>query len=89
MSQFSIENLKVKQGEVLSLGNHNTDETFDLTKDEVKNATKKLYKRLAELHDCLYAEKKQSLLLVLQAMDAAGKDSTIGKLTKNLSLIHI
>ena len=85
MSQFSIESLKVKQGDVLSLGNQNTDETFGLKKEEIKDATKKLYKRLAELHDRLYAEKKQSVLLVLQAMDAAGKDSTIGKLTKNIS----
>jgi len=37
------------------------------------------------LHDKLYAEKDQSLLIVLQAMDAAGKDSTIGKLTSKIS----
>jgi len=85
MSQFSIESLKVKNDDVLSLGKNNTDETFGLTKNEVKDATKKLYKRFAELHDRLYAEKQQSLLIVLQAMDAAGKDSTIGKLTKSIS----
>ena len=36
-----------------------------------------LGKRLDELQQRLFAESKQSLLLVLQAMDTAGKDSTI------------
>jgi PPK2 family polyphosphate:nucleotide phosphotransferase len=34
-------------------------------------------RRLAELQELLYAEGKHSLLVVLQAMDAGGKDSTI------------
>lgn len=33
--------------------------------------------KLAELQHVLYAEKKRSLLVVLQALDAAGKDGTI------------
>src|SRR5215467_13600116 len=33
--------------------------------------------RLAELQDKLYARSTWSLLLIFQAMDAAGKDSTI------------
>jgi PPK2 family polyphosphate:nucleotide phosphotransferase len=36
-----------------------------------------LQQRLLELQDLLYAERKRSLLVVLQAMDAIGKDSTI------------
>lgn len=36
-----------------------------------------LQKGLAEYQERLYAEGKQSLLIVLQAMDAAGKDGTI------------
>ena len=37
----------------------------------------KLTHRLAELQQKLHAEGKRSLLVVLQAMDAAGKDSTV------------
>ncbi|MGD9147732.1 MAG: hypothetical protein PVI80_19360 [Anaerolineae bacterium] len=37
-------------------------------------------KRLQELQEVLWAEGKHSLLIVLQAMDAGGKDGTI-KLT--------
>ncbi len=33
--------------------------------------------RLSELQDILYASKKHSLLIVIQAIDAAGKDGTI------------
>ena len=33
--------------------------------------------RLAKYQDLLYAEHTYSLLIILQAMDAAGKDSTV------------
>lgn len=48
--------------------------------DANKNYTKKLRKVVDELHDLqriLYAYDKHSILLIFQAMDAAGKDSTI------------
>jgi PPK2 family polyphosphate:nucleotide phosphotransferase len=38
---------------------------------------KKLQKRIARQAEAMHAEKKQALLVVFQAMDAAGKDSTI------------
>jgi PPK2 family polyphosphate:nucleotide phosphotransferase len=49
--------------------------------DDEKHLAQKLLRkgiaRLAELQDRLYAQDRWSLLLVLQAMDAAGKDGTI------------
>lgn len=51
----------------------------DLDKDDTKKETKKLQERLAELQEILYAQGKYSVLIVLQAMDAGGKDSTINK----------
>ena len=42
-----------------------------------KAALKSLVKELEELQRVLYADDRYSLLLVFQAMDAAGKDSTI------------
>ncbi|MFK8011579.1 MAG: PPK2 family polyphosphate kinase [Marinicellaceae bacterium] len=38
---------------------------------------KKLQKKLAKLQSKIQAEKKQAVLVIFQAMDAAGKDSTI------------
>jgi len=44
---------------------------------DLKKELKKLRKEIGELQHRLFAEDKNSLLLVFQAMDAAGKDSTI------------
>ena len=41
--------------------------------------------RLAELQERLYAEGRRSLLVVLQAMDAAGKDGTIEHVMSGLN----
>ena len=46
-------------------------------KKATKRALDDLATRLAELQDRLYAESAQSLLVVLQAMDAGGKDGTV------------
>lgn len=48
-----------------------------MSKDEANAETKALRARLAELQTVLYAQGKYSLLIVLQAMDAGGKDGTI------------
>lgn len=45
-------------------------------KDEVKEWTKDLVEKIGELQNLLYAERKHSLLIVLQGMDGSGKDST-------------
>lgn len=45
--------------------------------DELKQQTKKLLKRLGELQATLYADKRYAVLVVLQARDASGKDSTV------------
>jgi PPK2 family polyphosphate:nucleotide phosphotransferase len=46
-------------------------------KDEAKAALRSGIEQLAELQEKLYAQDRWALLLILQAMDAAGKDSTI------------
>ena len=54
-------------------------------KDAAKAALKANRKQMAELQEKLYAEGKQALLLVLQAMDTGGKDSTIRHVTEGLN----
>jgi PPK2 family polyphosphate:nucleotide phosphotransferase len=46
-------------------------------KEKTKERTASLLKRLDELQEKLYAEGRQSLLIVLQGMDTAGKDGVI------------
>lgn len=52
-------------------------DTHAVSRDHAKKAIAAHVKRLSELHDLLYAEHKRSLLVVLQGMDASGKDGTI------------
>ncbi|MEA2608797.1 MAG: hypothetical protein QOJ75_1040 [Chloroflexota bacterium] len=47
-----------------------------------ETATPQLLQRLARLHDRLWAEQKRAVLVVLQGIDAAGKDGTINKVAK-------
>lgn len=54
----------------------NESEHYEGKKD-VKDELKQQRSRIAELQARLYAENKQSLLIVLQAMDTGGKDGTI------------
>lgn len=50
---------------------------FDGDKKAGRAATKALNKQLESLQELLYAEGKQKVLVVLQAMDTGGKDGTI------------
>ena len=69
---------RVKPGQKLRLnkldpayaGKHETEAT-------AKEETEHFLKKLARQQDLLYAEHKHSVLIVLQAMDAGGKDGTI------------
>ena len=48
-----------------------------LDKEKIKDETDLIKQRLKELQSILYAEKKYSLLIVIQGMDASGKDGVI------------
>ena len=54
-------------------------------KDDIKEETKDLLNRIGDLQNMLYAERKHSLLVVLQGMDSSGKDSTTRTLFKKCS----
>jgi len=71
---------RVKPGARVSLSAIPTDSTGPFSgKDDprVKERLESDLARLADLGARLYAEKKQSLLVVLQAMDTAGKDGVL------------
>jgi len=69
---------KVPPGKTLNLVDFDTDYTGKpKSKKEAGKLLKKKIEQLAELQDILYAHDKYSLLLIFQAMDAAGKDSAI------------
>ncbi len=59
------------------LADHDPGDTAGLDKDDSADRRATDLERLAALQERLYAESRQSLLVVFQAMDAAGKDGTI------------
>jgi len=75
---MKIDRLLIPEGSRVDLKDHPTDFTGDYTdKDQAEKDLAKNVERLRKLQDVLYAEDKQSLLIIFQAMDAAGKDGAI------------
>lgn len=64
-------------GEKVKLKNFDPGYSGSVTKEEAQREIEGLEERFAELQEKLYAQNTQSLLVVLQAMDAGGKDGTI------------
>ena len=60
-------------------------DTDSIDKKESKKLVKKNIKKLTELQDKLYADDKYSMLIIFQAMDAAGKDGTIKHVMSGLN----
>ena len=56
-----------------------------LDRDEAQEALMESVDEIADLQEKLYADNHHSLLLVFQGMDAAGKDSTINKVTSGVN----
>jgi PPK2 family polyphosphate:nucleotide phosphotransferase len=70
--------LMVPPDKKIKLAKYDAADTLGHENDEKAEAKlAKTIKRLDDLQSLLYAEKKRALLIVLQGMDAAGKDGTI------------
>jgi PPK2 family polyphosphate:nucleotide phosphotransferase len=69
--------LRVKPGSRVDLSKWEADDTFGRSKDDAPDATAADLDRLVNLQERLFAESKQGLLIVLQGIDAAGKDGTV------------
>jgi PPK2 family polyphosphate:nucleotide phosphotransferase len=75
---MKIDKFRIPEGAKVNLKDHPTDYTGDYKdKKEAVEDLEKNVERLTELQDVLYAQNVHSLLLIFQAMDAAGKDSAI------------
>ena len=62
-----------------------TEETGGLTKEKAIELMNKNLPQIDELQKKFYAEKKEGLIFLFQAMDAAGKDGTIQAVLSCLS----
>ncbi len=78
---------RVRPGARVDLSAIDPDFHEDLPKraPEVKQRTNTARERMRDLQERLYAEGKQSLLIVLQALDTGGKDGTIAHVMRGMN----
>ncbi len=79
-------NYIAKSNSKISLSKFSTKDTSAIkSKDDGKELLEKNIEKMIELQNKLYASDKHSVLLIFQAMDAAGKDSTIKHVMSGLN----
>ncbi|MDP9170569.1 MAG: polyphosphate kinase 2 family protein [Acidobacteriota bacterium] len=74
---MKIQKLRVGSPAKFKLQKRAADETFGVSKADAAKQAPVHAEKLRSLQELLYAESKRSLLIVLQGMDAAGKDGVI------------
>ena len=75
---IDLPDLRVRPGSKVRLKSIDTDSTGSYeSKETAQKHLKKGIEELRRMQEMLYAQDQQALLLVFQAMDGAGKDSTI------------
>ena len=77
-AKMDVERYRVKENQKVKLGDFATRRDVDVDKNEVKEDWMPAnLSKMAELQEKLFAEDQYSVLVVFQAMDAAGKDGAI------------
>ena len=76
--KIDFDDFKVIEGIKFSLPDFPTEvKNKDITKEEGELLLQKDVEELSSLQDVFYADKHHAVLIIIQAMDAAGKDGTI------------
>jgi len=75
--RVNIKEYSMSEGKSVNLDSYPAKYNGDLKKEEGLKLLNELFTKLQKLQALLYADGSKALLVVLQAMDAAGKDSTI------------
>ena len=84
--RIDVDRYRVKPGEKVHLKKFSTKRDVEMDKAEVKEQLfPEIMETLKEYQEALYAENKHGLIIVLQAMDAAGKDGTINHVFSHLN----
>jgi len=81
--KLSIKKYKIDQP--VSISELPTYEDFGSTKDELEEELEDVREKLGELQDTLYAHGKYAVLVCIQGMDTAGKDSLIREVFKDFN----
>ena len=81
----AMDKLKVPVDKKIRLSDIDPGDTHGLTKEDAAAVLVKHLERLSVLQYLLYAEGRRSVLVVLQGIDAAGKDGTIRRVMSGLN----
>ncbi|MCP1216264.1 polyphosphate:nucleotide phosphotransferase [Acetobacter orientalis] len=75
----ALESYHITDGEKFTLSQHNPDDDggLGLSKEDGAHLLREVKEQLQDLQELLYANQTRSVLIILQGMDAAGKDGTI------------
>ena len=82
---MNLSEYRITTGKNFKLSEYRTDYTADFDKKRAKKLLKKNKKKMFELQNLLYAHDRYSILIIFQAMDAAGKDSAIKHVMSGLN----
>lgn len=80
-----LESLRVDPGSAARLAERSTDDRLGLDKDDGEKRLDELVERIDELQYRLYAEDRRSVLLVLQGLDASGKDGVVRRVFEGVN----
>ena len=83
MADLDINRFKISQTIILK----DKSTRYDLNEDEeiIEKELRKVRKKLGKLQDTLYAHGKYAVLICIQGMDTAGKDSMIREVFKDFN----
>ncbi len=77
MKKEVLKKMIAKPGEKHKVSGFETDFTANLNKEDAEKLLSENVEKLSRLQDKLYAQDRYSVLVIFQAMDAAGKDGTV------------
>jgi polyphosphate kinase 2 (PPK2 family) len=80
-----LEGFRVDPGSPARLAERDTDDRLGLDKDDGEQRLRELNARIDELQYRLFAEDRRSVLLVLQGLDASGKDGVIRRVFQGVN----
>ena len=80
-----LDRLRVAPGTPARIAERSTDDRLGVEKDEGEKRLGHLVERIDELQYRLYAEARRSVLLVLQGLDASGKDGVVRRVFEGVN----
>jgi PPK2 family polyphosphate:nucleotide phosphotransferase len=86
----ALEKMLVPPGKKIKLKNYDTDmKQKGISKEEAARLMEVGYVHFKEMQDMIYASKRHSVLIIIQAMDAAGKDSAVKHVLSGLNPVSV